>query len=109
MRPESTIGLAIGLQIGPLQNATLFENDVLDHAAVPFRHNEHVERTAVLFPFHQLIVDSVHDLSARESWRDMKRRNGLGDFQYPSAIPAASAARELSVGLIDQIWWRHFH
>ena len=83
--------LAIVVEIRALQHAQFLENDILDHAAVPLGHQEHVRRLSGLRPAHQLVVDDIDDLGARKGRCHMQRADLLRNVE--NAAPVAHAPR----------------
>ena len=79
----------------------LFEDDVLDHAAVTLRHQKHVAIRRRLLT-HQAIVDHIGDLSTGERRRDMQRGDLLRNVEDAAPVPSAALARGVNIKAINQ-------
>ena len=56
MGAEPAVGFAIGVEIGARQHTLLFQDHVLDHAAVALRHQKDVAIAAAGLAAHQAVV-----------------------------------------------------
>jgi hypothetical protein len=87
MGAESAIGIAVVPQVIFVENSPLDEDDVQNHAAMPFGHQEDVRRIVVL---HDLIHDYVNYLCTGKSWSNVQGVDLLGDVENSASIVTAS-------------------
>ena len=102
MGAEPPVRLAVIVEILARQNALLLEDDILDHAAMTLRHQEHVAIVAVGLAAHEIVVDQVGDLDAGECGRHVQRGDLLRDVEDADAIGPAPLARGGGVEAVAQ-------
>src|SRR5258705_7470649 len=65
MDAKTAIGLAISIEILAPKYSVLFQDHVLDHAAMTLRHEEGVRRRAIETAAHEPVIHAIYNLGAR--------------------------------------------
>ncbi len=102
MGAEPAADLAVKVEILLAQHAGLFEDHVLDHAAMTLGHQKDVARAAVRVTAQQAVLDRVDDFGAGKSRRHMQGPDLLRDVEYAAAIAPAAHPRRLGVEAVAQ-------
>src|ERR1700693_3987984 len=97
MYAQTALRRAVGVQISTIQNAALFQDDILNHAAMALRHQEGVGRGTIWVAPHQAIVKTIHNLGAGIGRTDVQRGDLLRDVEDATAIAAAPFSCQLRV------------
>src|SRR5258708_12773135 len=88
MGAKDSLRRAIAVELLRRENAQIFEDGILGHAAVSLGHQEHVPETpSVRRGTHQSAVDHIRYLDAGECRCGVQRAHFLGDFPDASALP----------------------
>src|SRR3984893_7922125 len=91
MDAKAAIGLAVSIEILASKYSVLFQDHVLDHAAMTLRHEESVRRGAIETAAHQPMIHAIDNLGARIGRSDVQSADLLRYVQ--DAAPIAKAAR----------------
>src|SRR5712664_4591485 len=93
MSAKDSLRRAIAVELLRRENAQIFEDGILGHAAMSLGHQEHVPETpSVRRGMHKSAVDHIRYLDAGECRCGVQRGHFLGDVQDAAAIPHAPLA-----------------